>query len=140
VEDRGERPGDVASERTGLLEQTTQDGSKHNETWGSTTPHPTDSSGAYPVRTGPDTQVLNFVFKCRFRHNLTVGCMYELIKSNQIKSVPSTIPSLPSKVGSDPFSGRSTRAWNAFPDCLGHGAQSWRGFGGMLRGGVSQDA
>jgi hypothetical protein len=22
---------------------------------------------------------LNFVFKCRFRHNLTVGCVYELI-------------------------------------------------------------
>jgi hypothetical protein len=26
VEDRGERPGEVASERTGLLEQTTRDG------------------------------------------------------------------------------------------------------------------
>jgi hypothetical protein len=40
VEDRGERPGEVASERTGLLEQTTLDEQKHNETWGSTTPHP----------------------------------------------------------------------------------------------------
>jgi hypothetical protein len=40
------------------------------------------------VRTWPDTRVLNFVFKCRFRHNLTVGCVYELIKSNQIKTLP----------------------------------------------------
>jgi hypothetical protein len=40
VEERGERPGEVASERTGLLEQTTLDEQEHNETWGSTTPHP----------------------------------------------------------------------------------------------------
>jgi hypothetical protein len=40
VEDRGERPGEVAPERTGLLDQTTLDEQEHNETWGSTTPHP----------------------------------------------------------------------------------------------------
>jgi hypothetical protein len=34
---------------------------------------------------------LNFVFKCRFHHNLTVGCVYELIKSNEIKAEP-TMP------------------------------------------------
>ncbi|KAI5812146.1 hypothetical protein BZA77DRAFT_359711 [Pyronema omphalodes] len=37
VEEMGERPGEVASERTGLLEQTTLDEQKHNETWGTTT-------------------------------------------------------------------------------------------------------
>jgi hypothetical protein len=46
----------------------------------------TDSSGAYPVRTWPDTQVSQLCIKCRFHHNLMVGCIYELIKSNQIKS------------------------------------------------------
>jgi hypothetical protein len=52
----------------------------------------------------------------------------------------STFPSLPSKVELDPSLGRSTRAWNAFLDCLGRRAWSWQGFGGISRSGVSQNA
>jgi hypothetical protein len=55
-------------------------------------------------------------------------------------SLSSTFPSLPSKVEVDPSSGRSTRLWYAFPAGLGRGARSWRCFGGILRGGVSQNA
>ncbi|KAI5810590.1 hypothetical protein BZA77DRAFT_360936 [Pyronema omphalodes] len=49
----GERPGEVASERTGLLEQTTLDEQKHNETWGSTTPHPNDKLWGIPTTLEP---------------------------------------------------------------------------------------
>jgi hypothetical protein len=55
------------------------------------------------------------------------------------QSLSSTFLCLLSKVEFDPSSGRSIRAWNAFPDCLCHRAWSWRGFGGISHSGVGQN-
>jgi hypothetical protein len=57
-----------------------------------------------------------------------------------LSSVPSTFPSPPSSERLFPSFGGSTRAWNAFPEALGRGARGWQCFGGISRGGVSQNA